>query len=250
MHLHTFPASCCARQTASEAVEKYHDLGVDGIVLTNHYSDAYLDRNGVTHEEHIEVLINAFHEFKRECEKVGMTAIFGMEVTLFAPYSKKMTQIHSPETIKKYFADYLIYGITDDILRSAPRLCDLTQEELFAWCNEVGAVLIQAHPFRVCQGVTPQALDKMHGMEINTNAYHIDHDDTKEEVILGYNKSRGFIAFASNDNHELWQGVYSVTYLPDDITDSVSLAKYMKEKRLLDYDLNFNGVVSDKYPRP
>ncbi len=250
LHLHTYPASCCARQTAKEAVKKYHDLGIDGIVLTNHYSDAYIDRNGVTHEEHIRVLVDAFKEFKSECEKVGMTAILGMEVTLFAPYSKKIRETYPKEVIDKYFADYLIYGVTEEMLTSAPRLCDLTQEQLFDWCNQVNAVLIQAHPFRVCQGVTLQDESKMHGMEINTNDYHIDHDDTKEEVILEYCKKNGGITFASNDNHELWQTVNSVTYLPDDITDSVALARYMKEKKVLDYDLNFNGRVDDKYPRP
>ena len=250
LHLHTKPASCCGQQTASEVVEKYHKLGFGGIVLTNHYSDAYLDRYCVTHEEHMQVLVDTFDQFKKECDKVGIIAIFGVEVAVFAPYSKKMRETFSAEVLAENFAEFLLYGLTKELLFNSPRLCDMTQAELFDWCNANDVIMIQSHPFRTCQGISLKDVTKLHGLEINTNAYHVDHDDMKEERILELCKEHNLITFASNDNHEMWQPAYSCTFIPDDVTDGATLVKYMKEKRILDYDIHFVDEVSKNYPRP
>ena len=42
-HLHTLPVSKCARSSVSQTVEFYKSAGYDGIFLTNHFLDGYID---------------------------------------------------------------------------------------------------------------------------------------------------------------------------------------------------------------
>ena len=51
LHFHTSPVSVCSRLTAGDAAEKYSKCGFDALMLTNHYSRSYMERNSVSEKE-------------------------------------------------------------------------------------------------------------------------------------------------------------------------------------------------------
>ena len=42
-HLHTYPVSKCASASVRESLEYYKGLGYDGVFLTNHFIDGYIN---------------------------------------------------------------------------------------------------------------------------------------------------------------------------------------------------------------
>ena len=42
-HLHTCPVSKCARATVRDNLEYYHELGYDGVFITNHFLDGNIN---------------------------------------------------------------------------------------------------------------------------------------------------------------------------------------------------------------
>ena len=94
LHCHTLPVSGCSHIYAPEMVQLYKALGVDTIVLTNHYHPEVATR--FTKEEAAERYLKAFRELKECAEAEGIKAILGMEIR-FAENSN----------------DYLVYGLTE-----------------------------------------------------------------------------------------------------------------------------------------
>ena len=54
LHTHTTPMSVCAKVDTLTAVKRYIAHGYDGIMLTNHYTDAHCQVMGVSREEWLE----------------------------------------------------------------------------------------------------------------------------------------------------------------------------------------------------
>ena len=63
-HIHSSPHSGCAGQTVKEAVKKAHDSGIKSIALCDHNC------------------IDGLDEARRECEKLGMTFVNGVELSV------------------------------------------------------------------------------------------------------------------------------------------------------------------------
>lgn len=129
-HLHTFPVSRCSQLTAEAAAEKYHKCGFDAVMLTNHYSRAYIERVPATEKEWLERFIEGYREMQTECEKRGMEAWLGAEVSLFAPYTQYERDRYPMDVLEKNYADYLLVGVTEKFLRETPMLCDLDRKSV------------------------------------------------------------------------------------------------------------------------
>lgn len=133
LHCHTLPVSGCSHIYAPEMVQLYKALGVDTIVLTNHYykhsySDSSKEREK---EELVNEYLQSFRDLKTSAEAEGIAAIMGMEIR-FA------------ENIN----DYLLYGIGEE---DVSVLFDYLGGDLEQFCTHFKNekhLLFQAHPFR------------------------------------------------------------------------------------------------------
>ena len=129
LHCHTLPVSGCSHIYPEEMVQLYKKLGVDTIVLTNHYHPEIATR--FTKDEAAERYLKAFHDLKEYAEAEGMAAIFGMEVRFAANFN-----------------DYLVYGLLEE--DTAP-IFDYLQTDLESFYKSFkreNNLIFQAHPFR------------------------------------------------------------------------------------------------------
>ena len=99
LHCHTSGISRCCRLNSEEILSKAKEVGYDGIVLTNHYTQGYLD--GRDYSVFAEEYIAEYEKAKAQGEKIGVEVIFGVELTY-----EISPKIH-----------ILLYGATPDFIR-------------------------------------------------------------------------------------------------------------------------------------
>ena len=79
-HAHSSGISKCCRASIDEVFKDAKAVGIDGIVLTNHYTEGYAD-NG----DYLELAKRYIAEYRHaeECaKKAQMRIFFGIEVTM------------------------------------------------------------------------------------------------------------------------------------------------------------------------
>ena len=130
LHAHSSGISKCCRIPIGQVIEEAKRVGLDGIVLTNHYQ-----KNYVTDGDYPAFAARYIDEYEYAAELVkdsDFRIFFGIEVTM-----EKHPGVHM-----------LIYGVEPAFLTAHPTLFDYTQEELYYLVCEVGGFLVQAHPMR------------------------------------------------------------------------------------------------------
>lgn len=235
-HLHISPVSVCARMDAEAAAERYAKCGFDGVVLTNHYSRSYIDVYSAAEREWRELFLENFYAFREAAAKYNLEVFLGAEVTLQAFYIPLYRKWWAEEFIEANFADYLLYGVTEEFLRKTPMLCDLTIKELRAECDQYNILLVQAHPFRVEQQHSLKNLEYVDGLEINGNENF--PSGPHEEEILRIARERNLIVTCGGDTHDTGVHLRSATFVPEEIHDAVALAAYLKKVKIPHYSLS------------
>lgn len=235
-HVHISPVSVCSAMDAEVAAEKYAKCGFDAVVLTNHYSRSYIDVHSASESEWRELYLENFFTFREVAAKYALEVFLGAEVTLQAIYTPLYRKFWSEEFIKENFADYLLYGVTEEFLRKTPMLCDLTISELRAECDKNNVLLMQAHPYRVEQAHSLKHLEYLDGLEINGNENY--PSGPHEEDILRLARERNLIVTCGGDTHSADLHLRSATFVPEEVCDSVSLAEYLRKVRIPHYSLD------------
>lgn len=181
LHCHTLPVSDCSHIYAAEMVQLYKALGVDTIVLTNHYyqhsySDPAQER---AKEEVVNEYLQGFRELKVCAEAEGIAAILGMEIR-FA------------ENIN----DYLLYGLTE---ADVPVLFDSLAGDLAGFCRDYkkeDQLLFQAHPFRDRMVLAdPKYLDGIEAFNLYPRA------NSRVALARAYAQERGMRIIGGSDCH-------------------------------------------------
>ncbi len=131
LHAHTLPISKCSHVYAEELVKIYKAIGVDTVVLTNHFTPVHIA--DVKKEEIVQEYIQSFHDLKNIAEANGMCAVFGVELRF-------------TENIN----DYLIFGLDEndlyDIYEYMDKGIDFFYQDYKAKRKDI--LIFQAHPFR------------------------------------------------------------------------------------------------------
>ncbi len=182
MHAHTKEVSPCAWVSAEDTVKAYKQAGYDKIVITNHFNWYVLDAaNTDDTVKRVDHYLSGYRLAKQAGDACGLEVIFGVEVAL---------RNCGPE-------DYLIYGVTEKMLYDNPYLYDLTLQELRNICDNYGALLFQAHPFReYLKPADPALLD---GVEVfNGNPRHNSHNDIAAEWAIKH----GLLISSGSDFHQ------------------------------------------------
>lgn len=180
-HLHTLPASKCARRSVRENLEFYKRLGYAGVFITNHFIDgnASADKS-LSYETQIR------QNFADYIEGIEIGRELGIDVFMGAEMSYKGT-------------DFLVYGLDINWYLSHPEIMDMRKSEELPYLAEVGALIIHAHPYREAGYIDHIRLFPrcVHGVEI----YNANRTDLENRMAREYAKSYSLIPFAGSDNH-------------------------------------------------
>ena len=205
LHAHTGGISKCCRIPADKVVQAAKDVGLDGIVLTNHYQKDYAPDGD--YAAFAARYTQEYHLTRAYGDALGLRVFFGIEVTM-ARYGG----VH-----------LLIYGVEDDFAIRHPALFDLTQKELYDLVKENGGTLIQAHPYR--QGVDRMLdLSLLDGIEINC---HPLYEGTHLQALADIAAQNALLLSCGGDYHADTRRPHCGVYLPDDVQSSKDICTYL-----------------------
>ena len=214
MHVHTSGVSSCAKQTVEETIACKIKEGYDGMVLTNHCQSWYYAPSRVGHEKYIRSVLEEYARAVEYGKRRNFRVYLGLEVTLLNPF----------------YADWLLYGVTEEFLKNSPPLYMLSQKELFEFCEKYGVLLVQAHPFRPVPyvervyGVGEK--EYLHGIEINCS----EKDTIHKDRVVAIARENGLLITAGTDYHGKPERPFVVggAYIPENVRTSEELAGYLK----------------------
>ena len=213
MHTHCKPASLCAHHQPEQLPEMFKSKGVDAIVLTNHCYPSHCNSLGNSLQEQAKAYVDIYSRCKLSGEKIGVKVFFGVELKL----------INEPK-----HPEFLLYGISEyDFLKSFP-LWEITQKELFDFCNTKDIIMVQAHPYRTEQGYAPCDMKYVHGIEIYNP--HLLFDSRFDDTLkLATDNAK--IKTAGSDFHIEKQAGLAGMVVPDSIENQFMLRDFLKQNK-------------------
>lgn len=215
MHAHTKGISKCCRVDAEEIIKRARAAGIEGIILTNHYTENYVTDGD--YEAFARRYVEEFHKARRYGEEMGVEVIFGIELTMeFEP------AVH-----------LLIYGVPEEFIIKNPTVFNLTQKELYSLVRENGGALVQAHPYR---NNTDRLLDTdyLDGIEISCHPLYEGTHISKLSPIA-YNA--GLILTVGGDYHADTRRPFCGMYIDKDIA-KYRLAEYIRTAKSVELRIN------------
>lgn len=216
MHVHTSGASFCSEVSGKMATDAYKKAGLDGIVLTNHYSVRHFEYFGHDYDSAIKNYVDEYHRVKKVFESAGMSAYLGVEVEMSDGGTIS-------DTTKNH--EFLLYGANEEFLFENPKLYDMTQKNLYLLCHKNNILMFQAHPFREEQGHHPADPEFLDGTEINTHPKY----KWNVERLFHFADKYDLSVICGSDMHYVTQAGDAVTILPKSVTDNAALAEYLKK---------------------
>ena len=181
LHCHTKEASACGKETPESVVEKYIEAGYTTLVITNHMctttfmSDWYADYlKSTCSEDSWQTKVDFYiRDYKKAvaAAKGRINVILGIELRFD----------------KESINDYLIYGATEEWLRSSEKIRDMKVKEFYPYAKETGVLIYHAHPLR--NGMMVVKPDYLDGYEVyNGNLGKDNRNDLVELWAERYNK--------------------------------------------------------------
>ncbi len=180
-HLHTAPASKCARASVRENLTFYKSVGYDGVFITNHFLDGNVGCDkSLPYGEQLDFYLADYEEGRAIGREIGLKVFFGVELS------------HGG-------TDFLVYGLDGDWYRAHPEIMDMKKSAELPYLREAGALVIQAHPFREAGYIDhirlfPRCIE---GVEV-VNACRTPFENHMAEI---YAAEYGLLRFAGSDNH-------------------------------------------------
>ena len=204
MHAHSSGISRCCRITYEKVIDFAREVGLDGIILTNHYDKSYVDDGDFS--AFARRYTEEFRRARAYGEAVGCSVFFGAEVTMARHDGTHM----------------LLYGIEEGFIEENPCIFDLTEEELYRLVKSMGGAMVQAHPFRG-KGylLDVRFLD---GVEVNCHPLYGKSDFADMLKIAEENR---LILTCGGDYHADTYRPKCGVYLPDDLKSGVDIGRYL-----------------------
>ena len=213
MHTHCLPISRCAHHGPEELPDFFKSAGIDAVVLTNHCYPAHCSVFGDDFKAQAEGYVDVFKRCKAKGDEIGFKVFFGSEIKL-------INEPNKPE--------FLLYGISEnDYLKSFP-LYNMTQKELFDFCNNKDILMVQSHPFRTEQGYAPADIRYMHGVEVFNP--HLSFPPRFDEAFK-MAEDNDKLKTSGSDFHVNVQAGLAGMIVPDLIENQFMLRDYLKTKR-------------------
>lgn len=208
MHSHTKEVSTCAVSYAPDMIELYSKTDYYGIVSTNHMHRGTFKRVGLENaswNEKIDHFLKGYNAL-RELSSNRFVVLLGMEICFDS----------SPN-------DYLVYGITEEFLRSNGDLMALTPEEFSHLAHKNNLLFIQAHPFRRDLQIEDWRI--LDGYEVyNGNPRHQSSNEVAEHWANYHHK----MMVSGSDFHEEDDVGRGGIYFINPITDNEDLLRELR----------------------
>jgi predicted metal-dependent phosphoesterase TrpH len=166
---------------AVTGVRLYHEAGYTGIIVTDHYSRRFFKIHPFSKwERRIDFFLKGYRSAFAEGERLGMDIQLGMELRFD----------ENPN-------DYLVYGISEEFLKSHKKLYRLGLKGFRKLIAGSGIVIVQAHPFRT--NMVTAAPELIDGVEVyNGNPRH----DSANHLAEKYAREHGLKMLSGSDFHQ------------------------------------------------
>ncbi len=181
LHCHTAGVSKCAIVSPEEGARMYIEAGYSGVVVTNHFNKYTFEElfENNSWDQIIDYYLDGWRRF-RDAAGDRLTVLLGLEIRFDENWN-----------------DYLVYGVTEEFLRSHPKLLDMNIREFSALARQEGLLLYQAHPFRNDITVTdPSLLD---GIE-SYNGH--PHHNSRNDIATMWAEKYGLLQSSGSDFHD------------------------------------------------
>jgi hypothetical protein len=182
LHMHTAESSWCGRTPGARAAEMYAAAGYDGVCVTDHYfREAVESLPGRKAKDKVSAWLAGYRAVRDAGTRVGLETLLCMELRF-----------------DENFNDYLVYGITEELLMRHPDLYAMTPAAFYRFARQHGLFFAQAHPYRsVCVPADPACL---HGIEVfNAHRRHQNHNDLAEALAAAHPH---LVRLAGSDFHQ------------------------------------------------
>ncbi|MBO5380244.1 MAG: PHP domain-containing protein [Clostridia bacterium] len=206
LHCHSKSVSACARVSNEEIIQKFTEAGYTSLVLTNHFNKGTQDFLGcANYQDFVTAYLKGYENLKRDASG-KLNVILGMELRF-----------------NENSNDYLVFGITEELLRAHEDIFSLNPESFSKISRENGLVFVQAHPFRNTMTViNPAFLD---GVEVYNG--HKGHDSRNEIADMWADKY-GLIKTSGTDFHYPHVPANAGILTDEKITTSEQLLEILK----------------------
>jgi len=203
-HAHSSGISHCCLIPCEEVIDVARGIGIDGMILTNHYQRWYApdgDYTGLAKR-----YIEEYRRAKEYGDSVNFRIFFGVEVTME----------------KHGGAHLLVYGVAEDFLLTHTTLFEYTQEELYRLVKAAGGALVQAHPLRRVNNLLD--VRYLDGIEISC---HPLYEGTHIGELTKVASEAGLMLTCGGDYHADTHRAHCGVYLPDEIKDGKEIADFI-----------------------
>ncbi|HOJ47807.1 MAG TPA: PHP domain-containing protein [Bacillota bacterium] len=210
-HVHTAETSPCGKISAAETVRLYKEAGYSGICITDHYTKWLFESFRKTDwKEAVDRYLEGYRSAKEYGDRHGMDVLLGAEVLIDGTSN-----------------DYLLFGLSEEILYDYPRLYAYAPEELSAFAKKHNLLLFQAHPFRsYVTAENPLFLD---GVEVfNGNPRH----DSRNDLALRFAQESNLLMSGGSDFHQVEDVGRSGIMTDIRIKDAKTFVEVLKSGRL------------------
>lgn len=180
-HLHTYPVSKCASAEVQETLEYYKSLGYDGVFITNHFLDGYINiSSDLPYEERINFYFSDYEMGVQIGKEIGLKVFCGVEISYMG-------------------IDFLIYGLDKAWYLAHPEIMEMKKKQELIYLMNHGALIIHAHPFREDPHNDYIRLfpRQVHGVEV----INASRSDDVNEMARLYAAHYDLLEFAGSDNH-------------------------------------------------
>ena len=184
-HSHTAVVSPCGHLSPQELVSAYVNLGYSVLIVTDHLT-AWLPilRGAESWAEVVERYYSGYRAVSAAAAGEPLTVLPAFELT------SNTEPAH----------DFLIYGIDERRLREIPDIWDRPMDEVKRTAEQMGALVFQAHPYRLTTPADPEVVD---GIEIyNANPRH----DSRNHLAARFADEHDLMRISGSDAHQ-WEDV-------------------------------------------
>lgn len=192
-HCHTAEASACARSSGADVARFYHSLGYSGVIITDHFlnGNTAVPREGLAWTERADMFVSGYLHAKEEGDRIGIDVLFGWEYNYGA-------------------TEFLTYGLSPEWLVSHPEVMEWTPVEYLDRVRSLGALVIQAHPFRMASYIQMIRLmpDRVDGVEVCNTAQQDIYNERAEWYCESFRDEYRLLRFSGSDNHNVYGKPY------------------------------------------
>ncbi len=214
MHTHTAACSKCGRMAPDELAKALFDGGYAGAVLTNHFygGNSAIDRT-LSWEAFVKAYEDDYIACREAAKKYGIDIIFGVEEHLYGGL------------------EILAYGIEPELLYAHPEFVNRQGEDWIKALHGVGAVMIQAHPYREASYITmpgPLPIEWLDGIEVFNSA---NKEEINEKAAKLAKENPRFILTSGSDAHTCDRVCSAGISTDERIRNAAELAEILKSGR-------------------